>query len=134
RPLFSSRSIADRVVAMSSSIGDLFARGTSMPAKNTAIARYVHARHLGGESATGERRQVRVRVPHDSKDTRLRFHGLRAQVRRRWPTRDGVAARVLRLRDASELQVAALRSDMERMQITTVAAMLVGIFFSAPPL
>ena len=31
-------------------------------------------------AAAGERRQVRVRVPHDSEDKRLRFHGVREAV------------------------------------------------------
>ena len=44
--------------------------------------RYVHPRHLGWQAAAGERRQVRIRVPHDGEDKRLRFHGLRAQVKR----------------------------------------------------
>ena len=39
--------------------------------------RYVHARHHGRHAAAGERRQVRVRVPHESEGERLRFHGLR---------------------------------------------------------
>jgi hypothetical protein len=43
-----------------------------------AVFRYVHARHLGWQAAAGERRQVRVHVPHDGEDKRLRFHGLRA--------------------------------------------------------
>jgi len=36
--------------------------------------RYVQARHLSWHAAAGERRQVRVRVPHESEDERLRFH------------------------------------------------------------
>jgi hypothetical protein len=40
--------------------------------------RYVHARHPGWQAAAGERRQVRVHVPHHGEDERLRFHGLRA--------------------------------------------------------
>src|SRR5262245_60817461 len=41
---------------------------------------YIHARHLGRRAAAGERRQVRVRVPHASGDKRLRFHGVRKEV------------------------------------------------------
>jgi hypothetical protein len=43
----------------------------------------IHARRLGWQAAAGERRQVRVRVPHQREDKRLRLHGLRAQVRDR---------------------------------------------------
>ena len=35
---------------------------------------------MADTAAAGERRQVRVRVPHDSEDKRLRFHGLREAV------------------------------------------------------
>jgi len=38
-----------------------------------ARVRYVQARHRGGHAAAGERRQVRVRVPHDSEEAGLRF-------------------------------------------------------------
>ena len=38
---------------------------------------------ISRHAAAGERRQVRIRVPHDSEDERLRFHRLRAQVKRR---------------------------------------------------
>ena len=40
------------------------------------------ARQLERQAAAGERRQVRVRVPHGSEDKRLRLHELRAQVKR----------------------------------------------------
>src|SRR5262245_18143421 len=39
--------------------------------------RHVHARHYGRHTAAGERRQVRVRVPHESEGERLRVHGVR---------------------------------------------------------
>src|SRR5947207_220252 len=42
--------------------------------------RYVHARHHGGPATAGERRQVRVRVPHDREEQGLRVHGLREAV------------------------------------------------------
>jgi len=35
-----------------------------------------------GTPPQGERRQVRVRVPHESEDERLRFYGLRQKVNR----------------------------------------------------
>src|SRR5215470_9834313 len=41
---------------------------------------HIHARHLVRRAAAGERRQVRVRVPHASGDKRLRFHGVRKEV------------------------------------------------------
>ena len=44
---------------------------------------YVQSRHRGGNSATGPRREMRVRVPHTGEEPRLRFHGVRAQVKRR---------------------------------------------------
>jgi hypothetical protein len=37
---------------------------------------------LADKPPQGKRRQVRVRVPHEREDKRLRFHGLRAQVKR----------------------------------------------------
>ena len=37
---------------------------------------------LADQAAAGERRQVRVRVPYEREGKRLRFHGLRAQVKR----------------------------------------------------
>ena len=40
----------------------------------------VHARHDGGQAAAGERREMRVRVPHVGEVERLRFHQLRAPV------------------------------------------------------
>ena len=39
-------------------------------------------RNRVGISAAGTRRQVRARVPHDSAEPRLRFHGVRAPVKR----------------------------------------------------
>ena len=45
--------------------------------------RYVQARHRSWHAAAGERRQVRVRVPHESEDERLRFYGVREAVNRR---------------------------------------------------
>jgi hypothetical protein len=39
-------------------------------------------RQLIRHAASGERCQVRVRMPHDREDQRLRFHGLPAQVKR----------------------------------------------------
>ena len=38
--------------------------------------RYVQARHDGGHAAAGKRRQVRVRLPHESEGERLRVHGV----------------------------------------------------------
>ncbi len=35
---------------------------------------------MADTAAAGERRQVRVRVPHDGEDKRLRFHGIREEV------------------------------------------------------
>ena len=43
--------------------------------------RYVQARHHGRHAAAGERRQVRVRMSHESEGERLRFHGLREAVK-----------------------------------------------------
>jgi hypothetical protein len=37
--------------------------------------------HSEGQATAGERRQVRVRVSNRSENKRLRFHGLRAQVK-----------------------------------------------------
>ena len=42
--------------------------------------RYVHARHHSWHAAAGERRQVRLRVPHGREDERLRVHGVRKAV------------------------------------------------------
>jgi hypothetical protein len=42
--------------------------------------RYVHTWHHGRHAAAGERRQVRIRVPHESEHARLRVHGLRKAV------------------------------------------------------
>src|SRR5215467_3395291 len=44
---------------------------------------YVQARRHDRHAAAGERRQVRVRVPHDREDARLRLHGLREAMTRR---------------------------------------------------
>jgi len=53
---------------------------------NEQIARKIQelraAAALSRHAAAGERRQVRVRVPHESEDERLRFHRLRAEVKR----------------------------------------------------
>src|SRR5262245_58595024 len=38
--------------------------------------RHVQARHHSGHAAAGERRQMRVRVPHESEDERLRVYGV----------------------------------------------------------
>ena len=40
----------------------------------------LHARHQGRLAAAGERRQVRVRVPHESEGERLRVYGVREAV------------------------------------------------------
>jgi hypothetical protein len=45
-----------------------------------ALEAYVQARHSGGQAAAGERRQVRVRVSHDSEESGLRFHGVPQEV------------------------------------------------------
>src|SRR5262245_48882099 len=42
--------------------------------------RHVHARHESRHAATGQRRQVRVRVPHESEGERLRVYGVRETV------------------------------------------------------
>ena len=46
---------------------------------------------VGGQSAAGKRREVRVRVPHGGEETRLRFHGVRKAVNGS-AERDGVTA------------------------------------------
>ena len=51
--------------------------------------RYVHARHVGWHAAAGERRQVRVRMPHVGEGDGLRFHGVRQAM-------NGVVIRRLR--------------------------------------
>src|SRR4029453_17798915 len=53
--------------------------------------RYVHARHHRWHAAAGERRQVRVRVPHESEVERLRLHRVRKAVNQyQQPERDGL--------------------------------------------
>ena len=42
-----------------------------------AASRRIYARHDGGLAAAGQRRQVRVRVPHESEGEGLRLHGVR---------------------------------------------------------
>src|SRR6516165_12759751 len=42
-----------------------------------AASRRIYARHDGGLAAAGRRRQVRVRVPHESEGEGLRLHGVR---------------------------------------------------------
>src|SRR4029453_19492106 len=43
--------------------------------------RYVHTRHHRWDAAAGERRQMRVRLPHSSEDARLRVYGVRKAVK-----------------------------------------------------
>src|SRR5579862_1170429 len=44
--------------------------------------RYVQPRYRGGNATAGPRREVRFRVPHTGEEPRLRFHRVRAQVKR----------------------------------------------------
>ena len=64
---------------------------------------HVYARHANSQAAAGERRQVWLRVPHDSEGKRLRLHGVRETLialvpRRRSPSalRNICAASLLR--------------------------------------
>ncbi len=51
--------------------------------------RYVQPRDRGGHAAAEPRREVRVCVPHDREGKRLRFHRVRAQVKRSPAAADG---------------------------------------------
>ena len=58
---------------------------------DSRVAR-LQAGHVEGHAAAGERRQVRVRLPHHREVERLRLHGLRGALNQRRSNRIGAAA------------------------------------------
>src|SRR5688500_17825954 len=47
---------------------------------------YVYTWDRIGHTAARERRQMRIRVPHESQDQRLRFYGIREAVKKNYRT------------------------------------------------
>ena len=61
---------------------DFMVKDSKRFADSGGCIRSLHTRHFSGQAAAREQRQVRVRLPYDGQNQRLRFHGLRASVKR----------------------------------------------------
>src|SRR5262245_29429908 len=85
--------------------------------------RYVYARHHGRHAAAGQRRQVRLRVPHESQDERLRVHGVREAVNRR----STVELETLRVREEGAVLFAAIAAPPMNLLGTELIRDLVSL-------